>query len=136
MDQKTRKCLIIDDDPDDQEIFLMCVRKVSNNIECRAVDNGEDALVMLRYENQYTPDYIFLDINMPRMNGIDCLRNLKTIRRLEHTKIIMYSTSSQSTILDDTAKMGAYDFVVKPARVSELKEKLSNIFNIVSGINT
>jgi CheY-like chemotaxis protein len=128
------RCLIIDDDPDDQEIFEMCVRKVSKNVDFRALDNGVDAVVMLRSDDKYVPDYIFLDVNMPKMNGIDCLRELKQIKRLEHTKIFIYSTTSDHKVVDDSKQLGADDFIVKPSSTVELKEKLYRIFNIVSGI--
>jgi CheY-like chemotaxis protein len=128
------RCLIIDDDPDDQEIFEMCVRKVNKNVDFRALDNGVDAVVMLRSDDKYVPDYIFLDVNMPKMNGIDCLRELKQIKRLEHTKIFIYSTTSDHKVVDDSKQLGADDFIVKPSSTVELKEKLYRIFNIVSGI--
>ena len=99
------------------------------------LDNGVDAIVMLQQEVQYTPDFIFLDVNMPKMNGVDCLRELKRIKRLEDTKIFMYSTSSEKSTVDKTLKLGANEFIVKPTKTTELKEKLSQIFGIVSRIN-
>jgi CheY-like chemotaxis protein len=135
MSQTKRKCLIIDDDQDDQEIFLMCVRKVSKDIECLTVDDGVEAIVMLRSDSEYTPDYIFLDVNMPKMNGIDCLKELKKIRRLANTKIFMYSTTSETRVLNESKAFGADDFLVKPSKTSELKDKLYTIFGIVSGMN-
>jgi CheY-like chemotaxis protein len=130
-----RKCLIIDDDPDDQEIFVMCARKVNKDIDCVAVDDCVEAIVMLRSDSNYTPDFIFLDVNMPKMNGIDCLKELKRIGRLEKTKIFMYSTTSEEKVLSDSKKFGAHDYVVKPVKTAELKDKLYKIFNIVSEMN-
>jgi CheY-like chemotaxis protein len=130
-----KECLIIDDDEDDQEIFIMCVRKISNNINCLAISNGVDALAMLKSNEKYTPDYIFLDVNMPKLNGIDCLKFLKNIERLQNTRIFMYSTTSESSTLATSKEFGANGFIVKPSRAAELKSKLSEIFEIVSGIN-
>jgi response regulator of citrate/malate metabolism len=133
--QKVKQCLIIDDDPDDQEIFEMCVKKISNNIKCVALDNGVDAVAMLKSNSDYIPDYIFIDVNMPKMNGIDCLQLLKNIERLQYSKIFMYSTTSELSVVENSKKLGANDFIVKPVKTTELKEKLSKIFDIVSEIN-
>ncbi|MGZ5191164.1 MAG: response regulator [Flavisolibacter sp.] len=125
-------CLIIDDDPDDQEIFLMCIRKISQNIICSTSNSGVEAIAMLNSNEDYIPDFIFLDVNMPKMNGIDCLKHLKSIERLNETKIMMYSTTSESDIVKESLNLGADEFIKKPSKTSELKEKLSIIFNIVS----
>jgi response regulator of citrate/malate metabolism len=127
--------MIIDDDEDDQEIFLMCVKKISDHIECLIADNGVDAISMLDSNEGYIPDYIFIDMNMPKMNGIQCLKNIKTIERLKNSQIFMYSTTFETTIVKESKELGATDFMIKPARTADLKEKLSNIFSIVSVIN-
>ncbi|MES2568067.1 MAG: response regulator [Bacteroidota bacterium] len=129
------KCLVIDDDPDDQEIFLMCVRKISNEIDCLTANSGVDAVDMLNLNAAYIPDYIFLDVNMPKMNGIECLKVLKKIDRLKNTKILMYSTTSEKDIVSESLRIGADEFIMKPAKTKDLKEKLSLIFKIVSKIN-
>ena len=66
--KKSISCLIIDDDADDQEIFVMCIRKISSNIDCLTANNGVDAVDLLKSNDGYVPDYIFLDVNMPKMN--------------------------------------------------------------------
>jgi CheY-like chemotaxis protein len=128
MIHSSKKCLIIDDDPDDQEIFIMCAEKVNRTVECLGVKSGIDALKMLNGDREYVPDYIFLDVNMPKMNGIDCLKELKKISRLRNTKIFMYSTTSEPEFLDASKKLGAWDFIVKPTKTTELKERLNKIF--------
>jgi len=133
--KELKHCLIIDDDTDDQEIFLMCLRKVSEHIDGKTASSGVDAIKMLNSDNAYTPDYIFLDVNMPKMNGIDCLRQLRKIDRLKNTKIFMYSTTSESDVVKQSKGLGANDFIRKPSKTKELKEKLSAIFNIVSKID-
>jgi CheY-like chemotaxis protein len=134
--KELKQCLIIDDDPDDQEIFLMCLRKVSTNIDCLTANNGVEALSILKSNESYIPDYIFLDVNMPKMNGIECLKNIKTIGRLKNTKIFMYSTTSESNVVKESKELGVEDFIVKPSSTTDLKEKLSKIFNIVSKIDS
>lgn len=132
--RKSRSCLIIDDDDDDQELFIMCLAKIDKNINCTTANNGVDAITMLM-TGDYIPDYIFVDVNMPKMNGIDCLRILKTIDRLQYTRVFMYSTTSDKSSVGQSEQLGAEDFIIKPSSAVELKEKLSEIFKIVSEIN-
>ncbi len=131
---KLKHCLIIDDDPDDQEIFIMCVKKISEEIECRTSNTGIEAIEILTLDDLYIPDYIFLDVNMPKMNGVDCLRILKKMDRLKDAKIFMYSTTSDGSVLNESRNLGASDFIIKPSKTVELKEKLSRIFSMVSEI--
>jgi CheY-like chemotaxis protein len=112
----------------------MCLKKVDSSINCLTADDGVEAIAMLSTDAAYTPNYIFIDVNMPKMNGIDCLKMIKHIDRLKYTKIFMYSTTSEAAVLDETKNLGADDFIIKPAKTAELKEKLSTIFGIVSKI--
>ncbi len=129
---RIKECLIIDDDKDDQEIFLLCIRRITDKVNCTFLNDGIDALALLKTDDSYTPDYIFLDVNMPKMNGIECLKMLRNIPRLSRTKIFMYSTSSEIKTVERSRDLGADDFIVKPTRTHELKEKLSAILEIVS----
>lgn len=130
-----KKCLIIDDDPDDQEIFLMCIQKIDETIDCYSVNDGVKAISLLTLNNEYIPDYIFLDVNMPKMNGISCLKELRKIEKLDSTKILMYSTTSDHRVLNESKEYGANGFIVKPMKTSELKEKLYGIFEMASEVN-
>jgi CheY-like chemotaxis protein len=132
--QKERECLLIDDDTDDQEIFKMCLRKISGNINFKAVNDGIEAISVLS-DADYTPDFIFLDVNMPKMNGIECLKMLKRMKRLRNTKMFMYSTTSEKKTVEESKREGAEDFIVKPPKTAQLKEKLAAIFRIVSEID-
>lgn len=133
--QTSTHCLIIDDDQDDQEIFQMCLKKVNENIKVLAIDDPIEAVAMLRSDNTYTPNYIFLDVNMPKMNGIDCLRLLKNMERLNYTRIYMYSTTSDGDAVAKSKQLGAEDFIVKPTKTADLKEKLAKILDVVSNID-
>lgn len=128
--QQRKECLIIDDDPDDQEIFLMCVEKISQDIHCTGISDPVQAVLMLTSNPDYTPQYIFVDVNMPKMSGIECLGILRNMDRLAHTSIYMYSTSSGGKVMEESKNLGATGFIVKPTKVAELREKLSLIFGI------
>ncbi len=115
--QEIRECLIIDDDQDDQEIFLMCLGQINKNINCLAMKDGVEAISMLTSNSEYIPHYIFIDVNMPKMNGIDCLRIIKNMKHLKYTKIFMYSTTSENSTLTESKKLGADDFIIKPPKM-------------------
>ncbi|MEO6904665.1 MAG: response regulator [Bacteroidia bacterium] len=122
-------CLLVDDDLDDQEIFIMIAKTVNENIRCITANDGAEALLKLNDHSQVIPDYIFLDVNMPKVNGVECLKKIKNIERLKDCKIYMYSTTSEESIVTETKKLGATDFIIKPALPFELKTILSTIFN-------
>ena len=117
------KCLLIDDDQDDQEIFEMAVSEISDSIHCVFASDGVEALEELK-KDDFMPDCIFIDINMPRMNGIECLEKIKTIRRLQPVPVCMFSTSADPDIVRQTQQLGANDFIVKPASISVLSKLL------------
>ena len=123
------QCLLVDDDLDDQEVFLMTLEKINKNIKCLTANNGAEALSLLTTQTSFVPDYIFLDVNMPKMNGIECLKNIKDLSHLSDCKVFMYSTTSETSVLEKSKKLGATDFIVKPPSVATLKQTLSKILD-------
>lgn len=122
------KCFLIDDDLDDQEIFAMAVKEFSDAIHCYFADDGVRALQKL-IEDNFLPDCIFIDINMPRMNGIECLEQIKRINRLRPVPVCMFSTSADPAIVTKSKELGAIDFIVKPASITVLSELLGDFIN-------
>ena len=70
------QCLLIEDDLDDQELFCMAIQEIDPEIECFFANNGIDGIEKINSPS-FVPDYIFIDLNMPRMNGVDCLKEVK-----------------------------------------------------------
>lgn len=128
---KMIECLLIDDDLDDQEIFKLCVEKLSSSVNFTGITDSVEAVSSLSSNSNYTPNYIFLDMNMPKMNGMQCLTSLRQIHRLNHSKIFMYSTTSEDLMVAKSKALGADNFIVKPARMAELKEKLIKLFELM-----
>lgn len=125
--QQVRTCFLIDDDVDDQEIFAMALEKIDQNIGFISAKDGVEGLKKLTENNSFIPDYIFLDINMPRMNGMECLPEIRKLQHLRDAKIIMYSTTSNETIKRTSKALGADDFLVKPPKLGVLVNQLSRI---------
>ena len=120
-------CLLIDDDTDDQEIFALALNQISDDYECQVANNGFDGLQHLK-KKQTLPDYIFLDLNMPRMNGKEFLREIMKQDYLRSIPVIIYTTSSSSTDITDTKALGATAFITKPFSLNELTDKLALFF--------
>ena len=114
-----RNILLIDDDNDDQEIFLTAVEELSCSVNCIALSDASDALRKLSVK-AIAPDLIFLDLNMPVMNGQQFLKEIKKNKDLKNIPVIIFSTSSNSGTIKLTKELGATDFITKPNSYDEL----------------
>ncbi len=103
--------LNVDDDNEDIEIFCEAVRDIDAGIICLAAKSAEEALQILNSDIEL-PEYIFLDINMPKIDGNMCLKEIKKDKRLRQIPVIMYSTFSRRTDLE-TYKSLNTAFLVK-----------------------
>ncbi len=119
------RCALIEDDLDDQEIFLLCLEKVRPDVDCVVLNNGVDALQKLRSEQDFVPEIIFLDVNMPKMNGLDCLKQLRAIPKLSNSCIYMYSTTSEDWVIQESKVLGADEYIVKPASSNKISEEIA-----------
>ena len=122
----TYQCFLVDDDSDDLKIFALAMEEVDSSIQCVTATNGVEALEKLRDE-EFIPDVIFLDLNMPRMNGKQCLIEMKKIDRLKDVPVIMYSTSSDRRDVEETLHLGAAHFLTKPSNISALTKSLTEL---------
>ena len=126
MSQYTR-FFLVDDDIDDISVFKEVLQEVDPSIELISAGDGQEALKFLKHLRNDYPDVIFLDLNMPRMGGKECLAELKKDRALQHIPVIMYTTSSQSKDIEETMLKGAMCFITKPTNLKELKNILHSI---------
>lgn len=116
--------MIVDDDSDDREFFCDAVTELDSPAECLTAINGEDALKILRNEKEHLPDYIFLDLNMPKMDGRTCLAELKKDVKLKNIPVIIFSTSSQPKDIEETRELGAAYFLTKPSDFKKLQKEI------------
>ena len=119
--------LIIDDDPQDCELFYEAVREVGSDFPCARAADGKEGLSLLQNDPIKLPDFIFLDINMPAMNGKECLMQIKQHDKLRSIPVIMYSTTSNANEIGSYRKLGAHDFLIKPHNFNRLVEALRSI---------
>ena len=125
-------CLLVDDDEDDKDIFSLALTEANPAIECVMANDGLEALSMLKNED-FVPDYIFLDLNMPLMTGKECLVEIRKQPRLTKVPVIIFSTSASEKDMQDTKALGASSFINKPPLIATLAEKLTEV--IESGLS-
>ena len=125
---ETRVCLLVDDDEDDKEIFCLALEQANPSIICHTASDGKEALKMLSNKS-FLPDYIFLDLNMPKMDGKECLKEIRRQSHLSHVPVIIFTTSGAQKDIEDTKRLGANSFITKPPLISILAEKLSEVFD-------
>jgi len=124
---KHARFLLVDDDPDDVAIFKDILNEVNPTIDFVSAGDGFAALETLKKQQNSLPDIIFLDLNMPRMDGKECLSQLKKDAQFKRIPVIMYTTSCQSKDIEETMLKGAICFITKPTNLKELKNILGSI---------
>lgn len=117
--------LFVDDDPDDYEIFCEALAVAEPVAKTIRANDGYTALILLK-ELVVKPDIIFLDINMPVMDGKEFLKIIKKDLRFKDIPVVMYTTSSAETEKKNFERLGAVGYIVKPNDFFSLVESLRN----------
>jgi len=120
-------CFLVDDDQDDQTIFQMALTQTKRDAKCIFANDGADALVKITTGALPKPDAIFIDINMPRMNGVQLLEEIKKLEEWKNVPAFMYSTSAEPKIVHQCMNLGATDFLQKQLTMVELRETLAGV---------
>jgi len=119
------RIMLIDDDPDDQLFFRDAIQVVHPGLHCELASNCHEAFKQL--ELPPPPDFIFMDLNMPIMNGFECLAYLKNQKNYKDIPVIIFTTSKNLNDISRTQQLGAKWFMTKPDDFNVLCKKLNNI---------
>jgi CheY-like chemotaxis protein len=122
------RVLIADDDRDDIEIFSSALEGVNVETELETVHDGAALLKRISDETRPKPDYLFLDLTMPKQSGFECLNHVRRNTDNDAIRIIILSDSVNVGEIDDAYDLGASHFITKPADINELSEQLLYIF--------
>jgi CheY-like chemotaxis protein len=122
---------LIDDDFDDQEIFAFVLRQIDETAKCFFANDGMSALEKLTTDNSFVPDIIFIDMNMPGINGMESLAEIKKITHLQNVPIYMYSTSTEKRIVEVCKKLGATGFIKKDIDTDNFRNELIEILSLL-----
>ena len=125
------RVLLTDDDENDRLIFKEILDEMDRNITVHMVNDGRQLMDFLTTENNPLPHIIFLDLNMPNMSGIECLKEIRSNEKYNDISIAIYSTSTSKKDIDDTFRHGANIYITKPAAYNELKKVLEKSLSAV-----
>lgn len=122
--------LLADDDPDDCLFFEEALDELPFSVKLTCVNNGEELMLFLAQENQVLPTILFLDLNMPRKNGLECLIEIKRNDKLKALPIIIYSTSLDTKTAEIMYDLGAHHYIRKPSEFSKLKDVIGTAIQL------
>lgn len=122
---------MLDDDEDDQLIFASTIQSRFNGCDFFAFFNYSDTLEFLKNHSSANLT-LFLDLNMPKVNGIEVLRDLRSQNQFRELTIIIYSTSYNPKDINDCLIAGANAFITKQSRISDLVEEIKPYLEVNS----
>jgi len=127
---KTFHVLLADDDADDRFFFEKVVEKSPIPARLTTVEDGAALMVYLSDNVGHLPDLLFLDLNMPKKNGQECLQEIKQNEKLKHLPVIIYSTSMDMHVADFLYHKGAHYYVGK-TDFAELRKMLQYVLTLL-----
>ncbi|MCR9062395.1 MAG: response regulator [Cytophagales bacterium] len=117
---------LVDDDQEDQEIFDMALLETGIQASLKCFNNATSFIE--KFKGDCTvPDYVFLDLNMPKINGLECLKILSNESCLNRSRIIVYSTSSNEKDINESKALGAHDYLIKPVSFQVLVNSIKSL---------
>jgi CheY-like chemotaxis protein len=125
---KPLNILLADDDMDDCIFFKEAVEELPVATHLMAVNDGEQLMQLLTNDTNELPDVLFLDLNMPRRNGFECLSEIKANQKLKQLPVIIFSTSFEQEVVNLLYKNGAQYFIRKPSEFSQFKKIIHQTF--------
>jgi CheY-like chemotaxis protein len=132
--------LLADDDEDDRLFFRDAFQEIKIKTKVILVNDGVDLMNYLSGNGGPLPHILFLDLNMPRKNGMECLQEIRRNDRVRDIPVAIYSTSSSEEDIEETFVKGANVYIKKPSDFGELKKILEEVITInwqyhTSGLN-
>ena len=128
--------LLADDDADDCLFFTEALTGSPLSTHLTTVPDGEHLMQLLRNEKYELPDVLFLDLNMPRKNGFECLSEIKLNSKLNKLSVVVFSTSFEQEVVNQLYQNGAQYFIRKPSEFSQFKKIIQQTrARIVQGNN-
>ena len=124
-----KTAILIDDDQDDLEFLEEAIRQVDNSVKCISYLFCDDALRKIFNDRSPVPNYIFIDMNMARLNGNQCLKELRSDPKLKNVPITMLSTSMPAPVAEVLKENGASFTFEKPSKFEDYEPILKVILS-------
>jgi CheY-like chemotaxis protein len=121
--------LLAEDDPDDCLLFKEALNELQLNTQLRTVGDGEQLMQLLTGQDPL-PDLLFMDINMPLKNGLECLSDIRLDKHLDQLPIVIISTSADKMKTDLFHQNGAQHFIHKPNEFYKLKRLINKALQL------
>ena len=128
--------ILADDDIDDCDFFKDALDDLSDPHNLTIVNDGVELMNFLTADPMNHPNLIFLDLNMPKKSGMECMEEIKSIGQLSHIPIIIYSTSLDRTVVNHLYDLGAHHYIQKPGEFSNIKSVLKKAISLFSSDRT
>lgn len=140
MDKEYMHIVLADDDEDDRMFFTDAFEELKIQTKVKTYNDGAQLMEYLNNEDSILPEILFLDINMPKKNGLECLSEIRANPRFNNIAVAIYSTSSSEEHIEETFVNGANVYIKKPSDFDHLKKILSNVVTVnwqyqTSGLN-
>jgi CheY-like chemotaxis protein len=119
--------VLAEDDIDDQNIFQIALEEIDSAIRTQFVSNGKELLTLLQTAQ---PDLLFLDLDMPYKNGLECLVEMKNDLQLEKIPVVVFSSTTKPSNIQTAYEMGAHLFFIKPPIYSDYLSSIKAIFKL------
>ena len=130
MEKEYIHIILADDDEDDRLFFTDAFEEIKINTKVQTYKDGVELMDYLNREDAILPQVLFLDLNMPKKNGIECLHEIKQNEKFKDLAIAIYSTSSSEEDIENTFVSGANIYIKKPNDFGTLKKILSDVVTI------
>jgi two-component system response regulator len=126
--------LLVEDNPEDAEMTMRALRKRNLANHLHWVKDGEEALEYLFCTGRYAgrdmshpPRLVLLDIKMPKVDGIEVLRRVKSSERLKQVPVVVMTSSNEERDVLESYRLGVNSYIVKPVRFEDFMETVSSI---------
>ena len=130
--------LLADDDKDDCLLFEEAIKELSHFVHLSTVPDGEQLMQLLTQKTYTLPHVLFLDLNMPRKNGFECLCEIKQNKKLKDLAVVMFSTSFprdktyEQEMINVLLKIGAQNYIRKPNNFEQLKQAILQVITAMT----
>lgn len=122
--------VLADDDADDRMFFTDAFEELKINTKVKTFNDGVELMEYLNEDGALYPNVLFLDLNMPRKSGLECLTEIKKSDKFKDMAIAIYSTSASEEDIESTFVMGANIYIKKPNDFKTLKKVLQEVITI------
>jgi CheY-like chemotaxis protein len=128
--RSNKSIFLADDDSDDCMLFEDALREVNDSAELRMANDGVELIALMETNVPPPPDVIFLDLNMPRKNGFECLEQIRRTNQWKDIPVVIFSTTGQEEMIRKVYEQGANYFIRKPGSFPKLKQAISQVLEI------